>query len=268
MNLLTALSHKIRPTLRQSATVALDAFSGHTGPILSIDISPDGKGLVSGSQDNTLCVWDVVNGKLIHDPLTGHADYVHFVQYSSDGNQILSCSVDGTLHQWDARTWDSIKVNNPIIDKSTPLSQHDPQKFVSAAYSPDGSQIATTSAGGSVCIWDSITGEMVVQPIQHKTWGLSVEFSADGMTLFTGWKDGAVQIWDVQSRQLVSSIQPEGDLQVSVFAFSSDQLYNVVSEPSFSDPTMYQRSTRTGGRTPGSFEGHTNYISKGVPVFI
>ncbi|KDN33357.1 hypothetical protein RSAG8_13552, partial [Rhizoctonia solani AG-8 WAC10335] len=245
----------------QSATVALDAFSGHTGHILSIDISPDGKCLVSGSSDKTLCVWDVVNGKLIHDPLTGHANYVHFVRYSSDGNRILSCSGDGTLHQWDARSGDSIEVNNSIIDKSTPLSQGYRQMFVSAAYSPDGSQIATTSYGGSVCIWDSITGEMVVQPIQHKTQGKSVEFSANGMTLFTGWEDGAVQIWDVQSSQLVSSIQPEGDLRVSVFAFSLDRLYNVVAQSSHSNPTVYRRNTQTGEQTPGSFAGHTSYIT-------
>ncbi|KDN33415.1 hypothetical protein RSAG8_13495, partial [Rhizoctonia solani AG-8 WAC10335] len=245
----------------QSATVMLDAFSGHTGPILSIDISPDGKHLVSGSWDKTLCVWDVVNRKLIHDPLTGHTQGVHFVQYSSDGNRTLSCSWDGSLHQWGTQTGDSIKVNNLIMDTSTPILSLDSQMFVSAAYSQDGSQIATTSNGGSVCIWDSITGEMVVQLIQHKTQGKSVEFSADGMTLFTGWKDGAVQIWDVQSGQLVSSIQPEGDLQVSVFAFSSDQLYNVVAKSHYIPPTMYQRNTQTGGQTPGSFAGHTSYIN-------
>ncbi|KDN33909.1 hypothetical protein RSAG8_13001, partial [Rhizoctonia solani AG-8 WAC10335] len=245
----------------QSATVALGAFSGHTASILSIDISPDGKHLVSGSIDETLCVWDVVNGKLILGPLTGHTKAVHFVQYSPDGNRILSCSWDRTLLQWDTQTGDSIQVKSPIVHTTTPLLNIRNQIFASATYSPDCSFIASISSRGMDCIWDSITGEMVVGPIQGKTQGQSVMFSANGTTLFTGWKDGAVQAWGVKSSQLISSTQPAGYLEVSAFAFSSDRLYNVVALSSHSGPTMYQRNTQTGEQTPGSFTGHTRYIT-------
>ncbi|KDN39721.1 hypothetical protein RSAG8_08639, partial [Rhizoctonia solani AG-8 WAC10335] len=176
----------------RTATVALKSPPGHTENISSIDISPDGKYIVSGSSDMTLCVWDVVDGKLIHGPLTGHTNQVHFVRYSPDGHRVLSCSWDRTLLQWDARTGDSIPVDRQIVDTFPPLNNYGRQRFVSAAYSPDGGSIATISHGASV--WDSITGGMIVGPIGGETRGKSAEFSADGMTLFTGWDDGAVQI--------------------------------------------------------------------------
>ena len=35
-------------------------LEGHSGPVLSVSFSPDGKRIVSGSFDNTLKAWDVL----------------------------------------------------------------------------------------------------------------------------------------------------------------------------------------------------------------
>ncbi|CAE6484512.1 unnamed protein product [Rhizoctonia solani] len=240
----------------QNTSAPLNASSplGHTEPIISIDISPNGERIVSGSIDKTICVWDPITGQLVLGPLTGHTHWVYIVRYSPVRSRFLSCSWDGTLRQWDAQTGDGLVVKNPIVDKT---------RFRSAAYSPDGNHIATISNVAIVCLWSSKTGEQILGPMKGEEEGLSIQFSTDGATLLTGWGDGAIRIWDMQSGQLVSSIPSQDDLSLVVSAFSPDGSRNVVAELTYRDNTiMYQRITQTGERIPWSFKGDTSRISK------
>jgi WD40 repeat protein len=40
-------------------------LTGHKGGVTSVAFAPDGKLLVSGSEDNTVWVWDVQTGKSV-----------------------------------------------------------------------------------------------------------------------------------------------------------------------------------------------------------
>jgi len=40
-------------------------LKGHTGSVWSVSISPDGRYAISGSEDNTIKVWDMEKGQLI-----------------------------------------------------------------------------------------------------------------------------------------------------------------------------------------------------------
>ncbi|CAE6430310.1 unnamed protein product, partial [Rhizoctonia solani] len=249
----------------QSATDVLDSLPGHSGPTLSIDISPDGMQIVSGSEDTSLCVWDPINGQLVLGPLIGHTRGVQLVRYSENGSRILSCSYDRTLCQWDAQTGDSLQVNNLIVDTFTPYGDHNGRGFCAASYSKDGSYIATISSNASVCVWNSSTGEMIQGPMNtHRLEeGQAVVFSVDGTTVMTGWDDGAVRIWDVQSGQLVSDIRPQKELFALAFEFSPDRLYSVMAGLQFGllGPGIYRTITQTGEQTPDSFEGITGSMA-------
>ena len=73
-----------------------------------IDYSPDGKHLVSVSEDCRLCVWDTTTGKCIHN-IAGHRRNISSVRYSKDGQRLASWGWDGIIKVWDAKTLECLK---------------------------------------------------------------------------------------------------------------------------------------------------------------
>ena len=61
--------------------------------VRSVAVSPDGRRIVSGSDDSTVVVWDLESGTQIHR-LTGHQAAVNSVAVSPDGRRIVSGSED------------------------------------------------------------------------------------------------------------------------------------------------------------------------------
>jgi WD40 repeat protein len=72
---------------------------GHDKRITSVALSPDGRRLVSGSDDKTIRVWDVQTGRELKR-FTGHTDVVTCVALSPDGRWVLSASADTSIRLW------------------------------------------------------------------------------------------------------------------------------------------------------------------------
>jgi WD40 repeat protein/serine/threonine protein kinase len=82
----------------------------HGGNVDSMAFSPDGKRIVSGSEDGAVKVWDAETGREMLT-LEGHAYPVSSVSFSPDGKWIVSGGEDRTLKIWDAESgqeiWDT-----------------------------------------------------------------------------------------------------------------------------------------------------------------
>jgi WD40 repeat protein len=59
-------------------------LEGHSDSVKSMAFSPDGKQVVSGSDDKTVRLWDTVTGVALKT-LEGHSHYVNSVAFSPDG---------------------------------------------------------------------------------------------------------------------------------------------------------------------------------------
>jgi eukaryotic-like serine/threonine-protein kinase len=91
----------------------------------------------------------------------------------------------------------------------------------SAAFSPDGSILATGGEDSLIHLWDVATGERVKTLSGHTAVVWSVEFSPDGRRLLSGSADQTARIWDVESAKIRSVIGGESD-RVANPRFSKD----------------------------------------------
>ena len=85
------------------ATTGKELFTltGHTGGVINVTFSPDGKLLATGSEDNTAKIWDAATGKALLT-LTGHTDEVHSVAFSPNGRRLVTGGyTDRTAKIWD-----------------------------------------------------------------------------------------------------------------------------------------------------------------------
>ena len=83
-----------------ASTRSLFALRGHESPIRSAVFSPDGKFVVTASNDRTARLWDAASGKEIA-VLRGHEEFVNSADFSPDGKLVLTASQDKTARLWD-----------------------------------------------------------------------------------------------------------------------------------------------------------------------
>ncbi|QQS45940.1 MAG: AAA-like domain-containing protein [Acidobacteriota bacterium] len=201
------------PTGRQ-----ITAHQIHSGGIRGINISPDGRFMVAGSDDKTAIIWDVSTGRRVFT-LQGHAKAVVSVAFSPDGRRVATTSFDNTARLWDAKTGRELFT----------LNGHS-RGVVSTDFSPDGSKLATTSSDCTAKIWDTSTGKelyTIGKPDLLYPESLSIaRFSPDGHNLVTTLKR-ITKLWNVATGKELFTLK-EPSLRV---AFSPDGKRIAASTP-------------------------------------
>lgn len=159
---------------------------GHTDGVNSVAVSPDGKKIVSGSNDSTIMVWDFESGRTIL-VLDEHEGRVGSVAISPDGKKIVSSSIDKTIKIWDIETGENIQ---------TLISSH---VVLAARVCPDNKTIV--SGGSAIRIWDLKTGK-ILKTLNHPDCIFrSIAISPDGSKIISGTWDNFVRIWDLKNGQ-------------------------------------------------------------------
>ena len=160
-------------------------IKGHEDVVTSVSFSPDGKTLVSGSDDKTVRVWDRQTGRQLGETMT-HGSPIDSVFFSEDGRRLYSQSSD-SIRVWDVKTHQS--VGKPIRGS-----------YITAlAISPDGRRIAAVDVG-TIQQWDAESGEPVGQQIQgHFKIATDIEYNSDGRYLVSVGRDATVRFWDART---------------------------------------------------------------------
>ena len=139
-----AVCRQTLPSLASKPQIVVQ--TGHTGAVMSVAFSPDGKTLASASWDNTIKLWDTATGQELRT-LTGHTYWVAAVAFSPDGKTLASGGWDKTVKVWDVATGELKRT----------LSGHTGWVYT-IAFSPDGKFLASGGNDHAVRLWDTATG--------------------------------------------------------------------------------------------------------------
>jgi WD40 repeat protein len=183
----------------------------HEARITQDALSPDGLLVVTTSEDQTACVWDVTTGQLRF--VLPHSGYVHSATFSSDGKLIATTSSDNRLHLWKAETGEPVVVG-PIRHFARNGGPH-PQ------FSPDGGRILTVDpavARGTLRIWNVSTGEPMGQHLRHDGAVDFCAFSGDGQFILTISEDNQARVWNAFTGEKVYSFPHEGAVNCGSFS--------------------------------------------------
>lgn len=189
-----------RPNIRiynsqtKSMIRELDTESG----IYNVTISSDSRLISASLQNNQAKVWGLNDGKLLCT-----ADHVlSSTDFSPDSQLLATASYDHTarvLHIGSGKQVCKLERDGDVN---------------CVHFSPDGMRLATASESGAVNVWNALTGERMMPPIQHSEAVLFARFSPDGYSLLTelgsselGMEFGAVRIWNIMGK---------GDAEISV----------------------------------------------------
>ncbi len=186
--------NRIPPVLRLNTQM-------HTSIIKRIDVDAAGRYLVTGSDDKTVRVWSLSDGKLLRvlrpHIAKGHEGKIYAVAISPDGKTV---AVGGWTSQsgLDNSIYIFKRATGELSQRITGGQLH---RILHLAYSPDGMTLAATLKKGGVRFYRTSDYSLQAQDADYASESYWVAFDHQGRVVTT-CKDGYIRLYDNQFKLL------------------------------------------------------------------
>ncbi|XP_050714012.1 F-box/WD repeat-containing protein 7-like [Eriocheir sinensis] len=216
--------HRIEMNWRVANLRPPRVLKGHDDHVITC-LQFSGDTIVSGSDDNTLKVWDATSGKCIRTLthiLYGHTSTVRCLHLH--GNKVVSGSRDATLRVWDVHSGacEHVLVGHVAAVRCV---QYNGRLVVSGAYDY------------MVKVWNAEREECLHTLQGHTNRVYSLQF--DGVHVVSGSLDTSIRVWDVETGQcrhtlmghqsLTSGMELKNNILISGNADSTVKVWDIVT---------------------------------------
>jgi WD40 repeat protein len=190
------------------------AIKVHSKPILSLDFSPDGALLATGSWYRTTKLWSTKTWQVQGNPISCGAD-VGCVRFSPSGELLAIATRHSDIQIWNPRTSECIAKLRGAMSGN-----------VSVAWTPDGKRLlsAGTRLYPNILEWDTSTWQSVGDPWSgHSDQIAALAVNSAGTLVASASHDSHVRLWCLSDRRAIAVFKAS-DAMCSV-AFSIDGQY-------------------------------------------
>jgi WD40 repeat protein len=181
----------------------VSSMTGHTGDVLCLAISPDGRRALSGGADGSVRLWDLMAGREIRS-FAGHTGAVLSVALAGNGPFAASGGADKMVRVWDLEVGNKVQEFAGHQDAVWAVAVTGNGKQVLSGgggeLAADGRTVLPGRRDFIVRLWDVVSGEAVRQMKGHGGRVGSLALSADGALLLSGGED-ALRLWQVSTGQ-------------------------------------------------------------------
>ncbi|KAM7310638.1 hypothetical protein ISCGN_007546 [Ixodes scapularis] len=162
------------------------SFTGHTGDVMSLSLSPDFRTFVSGACDASAKLWDVRDG-MCKQTFPGHESDINAVTFFPNGYAFATGSDDATCRLFDMRA-----------DQELAMYSHDNIicGITSVAFSKSGRLLLAGYDDFNCNVWDSMKAERAGVLAGHDNRVSCLGVTEDGMAVATGSWDSFLKIWN------------------------------------------------------------------------
>ncbi|RKP09368.1 WD40-repeat-containing domain protein [Thamnocephalis sphaerospora] len=200
---------------------------GHSGPVFGASFSPDGRFLVTASEDSTARLWslDTYSNVVCY---RGHNYPVWDVEFGPYGTYFATASHDRTARLWSCEHPYPLRVFAGHLSDVDCLRFHPNSRYLltgssdqtvrmwdvqhgqcvrifkdhcapvtALATSMDGRLAASAGADKIIRLWDLGSGNLIKRLHGHEACVYSLSFNAEGNILCSGGADNVVRVWDV-----------------------------------------------------------------------
>ncbi|MEO1429138.1 MAG: NB-ARC domain-containing protein [Cyanobacteria bacterium J06633_8] len=241
----------------------LDILKGHNVWVWTFAFSPNNKILASGSADSTIKLWDIDRGKCL---LTLEDNSkVYSVAFDMDGKLLASSSEDRTIKIWDIKDIENIendeyqkKLNIKTDKYQKKLTGHSGSVWSVAFHPKKKNIIASSSADGSIKLWDIDNEKCLHTLTEHKEDVYAIDFHPQGELLVSCGDDKTIKLWELERGTCIKTLSGVDAHQRKVYKVRFSKDGDTIASCS-EDRTIKLWDTKTGN-LKRTLSGHESQV--------
>jgi len=181
-------------------------FDEHSGPVSAITIVPNGKSVITASLDGTVRAFDLVRYRNFRTMSTPSP--VQLLCLAVDSSGEVACA--GALEPFEVYVWavQTGRLLEVLTGHTGPVS--------SLSFNPASQTLASGSWDKSIRMWDVYASgkaaHVAEEPLIHDSDILALAYRPDGRQLCTSVLSGKLMFWDLNTGNLVQTIEGREDI--------------------------------------------------------